>query len=423
MIHRHSSVALKGVFALSLLFSLHACKKEEVKESTAPVPVVVGDVQRGSIDRVITVDAVLYPVQQAAILPKISAPVARFLVSRGDHVSSGQLLVSLENRDLASAAAESKALYEQAEAAYQAATASSIPEESFKTGWDVQAAKQSMEAAQRVYEGRVKMLAEGATPKRSVDDAQVAYIQARSLYETAQKHLQNLQSGVEQSLIRNAAGQLDAAKKHYETAEAQLSYSEIHSPINGIIADRPFYAGEMATTDKPLITIVDISRIVARMNVTAEQLRYIKVGAKAKIAWPDGSGVAEGNVTVLSPSADAGGTTLQVWVEAPNPGGKFKPGTSARVSIVAETLHDILSVPVDALLTSDEGKTIVKTIDKDLLAHERKVEVGVRNEGRVQILSGVSEGEKVVTVGGVGLEDKARVVIATVAEEEEDENE
>jgi HlyD family secretion protein len=408
--------------ALSLLLPLHGCRKqEEAKEATPPIPVVVGDVQKGAINRVIVADAVLYPVQQAAILPKISAPVHKFLVARGDHVGSGQLLAILENGDLTAAAAESKALYEQAEAAYKAAMASSIPEESFKAGWDVQSARQAMEAAQKVYEGRQKMLAEGATPKRSVDDAQVAYIQARSLYETTQKHLQNLQSGVEQTLIENAASQRDAARKHYETAAAQLSYSEIHSPIGGIVADRPFYIGEMAGTDKPLITIVDISRIVARMNVTAEQIRYLKIGEKARITMPDGSNPTEGKVKVVSPAADAGGTTLQVWVEAPNTAGKLKPGTSAHVSVLAETLRDVVTVPAEALLTSEEGETVVKIVDKDMVAHERKVEVGIRNEGRAQILSGVSAGEKVVTVGGVGLEDKARVVIATVSDEEEEE--
>jgi HlyD family secretion protein len=420
MTKTYFSISLKIFCILSLLLSPCGCKKPEAaEEAIAPIPVVVGDVQQGTIDRVIAVDAVLHPVQQAAIVPKISAPVSKFLVNRGDHVSSGQLVAILENHDLAAAEAESKALYDQAEAAYQAATAATIPEESFKTGWDAQAARQAMEAAQRVYEGRQKMLAEGAIAKRSVDDAQVAYIQARSLYETAQKHLQNLQSGVEQSLIKNAASQRDAAKKHYETAVAQLSYSEIHSPIDGIVADRPFYVGEMAKTDNPLITIVDISRIVARMNVTAEQIRYIKVGEKARIALPDGSNTVEGKVTVVSPSADAGGTTLQVWVEASNQDGKLKPGYAVRVSIVAETLRDVVTVPVEALLTSDEGKTVVKTVDKDMVAHEKEVEVGVRNEGRIQILKGVSPGEKVVTVGGVGLEDKARVVIATVSEEEE----
>jgi HlyD family secretion protein len=414
------SISLKVLCALCLLLSLYGCNKEESSEAAPlPVPVVVGDVQQGTIDRVIAADAVLYPVRQAAIIPKISAPVGKFLADRGDHVAGGQMLAVLENRDLAAVAEESKALYNQAEAEYQTAIVSTIPEERFKTDLEVQTAKQAMEAAQKVYESRQKMLAEGATAKRSVDEAEVAYIQARSQYETAQKHLQDLQSGVEQNLIKNAASQRDAAKQRYESAAAQLSYSEIHSPIDGIVAERPFYAGEMATTDTPIITVVDISRIVARLNVTAEQIRHVKAGAKARITTPDGSDAVDGKVTVVSPSADQGGTTLQIWVEAPNPGEHFKPGTSARVLIVAETLRDVVTVPVEALLTSDEGKTVVKTVDKDNIAHQREVEVGVRDEERVQILSGVSPGEKVVTVGGVGLEDKARVVLETASDEEE----
>jgi HlyD family secretion protein len=173
-------------------------------------------------------------------------------------------------------------------------------------------------------------------------------------------------------------------------------------------------------TDRPLLTVVDISRIVARANVTAEQIWHLKVGARARITTPNGSDAVDGKVVVVSPSADEGGTTLQIWVEAPNPGENLKPGTSARVSVVAETLHDAVTVPVEALLTSDEGKTVVKTVDKDNVAHEKEVEVGVHNEGRVQILSGVSPGEKVVTVGGVGLEDKASVVLETASQEEED---
>ena len=81
MTKNHFSIPLKFFCALSLLLSLYGCKKEEAAaEVTPPVPVVVADVQQGTIDRVIAADAVLYPIQQAAIVPKISAPVSKFLV-------------------------------------------------------------------------------------------------------------------------------------------------------------------------------------------------------------------------------------------------------------------------------------------------------------------------------------------------------
>jgi multidrug efflux pump subunit AcrA (membrane-fusion protein) len=107
-------------------------------------------------------------------------------------------------------------------------------------------------------------------------------------------------------------------------------------------------------------------------------------------------------------------------VEAENPGEKLKPGGSVRVSIRADLIKDTLLVPAAALLNSDEGGEKVLTVDKNSVAHERKVNVGVREGPRVQILSGVSEGDKVITSGGLGLEDKAKVKVKSGDEDEED---
>jgi HlyD family secretion protein len=94
--------------------SLIACGKK-APEPEAVTPVQVAPVIRGSIRLIINADAVLYPRDQANIMPKISAPVRRFLVNRGDHVKRGQLLAELENLDLVAAAQESKGQYGQAE--------------------------------------------------------------------------------------------------------------------------------------------------------------------------------------------------------------------------------------------------------------------------------------------------------------------
>src|SRR5262245_30568179 len=90
------------------------------EESEHVVTVDVAPVLSSAISLKVTADAILYPLQQAAIVPKISAPVKRLYVDRGSRVRAGQLLAELENRDLSSAVAESQAAYEQAEANYQA---------------------------------------------------------------------------------------------------------------------------------------------------------------------------------------------------------------------------------------------------------------------------------------------------------------
>src|SRR5439155_23354183 len=123
-----------------------ACGSKE-KETPPVVPVQVAPAIRGSIRQIVTADAILYARDQANIMPKISAPVRRFLVNRGDHVKQGQLLAVLENRDLVGGAVASKGQYAQAEANYRTTASASVPEQVTKAQADVEAARQALDAA------------------------------------------------------------------------------------------------------------------------------------------------------------------------------------------------------------------------------------------------------------------------------------
>ena len=124
----------------------------------------------------------------------------------------------------------------------------------------------------------------------------------------------------------------------------------------------------------------------------------------------------------VSPMVDANTTTVEVWVQAANPGEKLKPGGTVRVAIIAETIQDTIIVPASALLNSDDGTPKVMIVTADNKARERRVSVGVRQGKRVQIISGLQEGDKVITSGGLGLEDKAKVAIQQPKAEDEDED-
>jgi RND family efflux transporter MFP subunit len=112
-------------------------------------------------------------------------------------------------------------------------------------------------------------------------------------------------------------------------------------------------------------------------------------------------------------------TTVEVWVQAANPGEKLKPGATVRVAIIAETIQDTIVVPAAALLNADDGGQKVMIVTPNSVARERRVAVGVRQGDRVQIISGLQDGDQVVVSGGLGLEDKAKVVIQQPKVEEE----
>ena len=393
-------------------FLLIGCagKPKAEADADAAAPVQVAAAKLGTLHRLINAEAVLSPVNQATIVPKISAPVKRFLAQRGDHVRQGQLLAVLEDRDLVAATQESKEQYAQAQASFENTKSAVMPDDLTKAKSDVASAQSALEAAKKLYQNREQLFKEGALAQKLVDDARVAFVQAQSQYDTANQHLKTLQSFGAPTQLQSAQAQVQAAKAHYESSSAQSSYAEVRSPISGVVADRGVNLGDMANSGSALFSIVDISRVLAKANIPAQDAALLHVGKQATIKSE--AGEIEGKVTVVSPAVDANTTTVQVWVEAPNTQEKLKLGTTVQISIDAGDVPDAVIVPVSALLASDEGGEKVMVAAANSTAQERKVEVGVRDGDNVQILNGVKAGEQVITSGALGLDDKAKIEIS-----------
>jgi len=421
------SIKLYLPITVVCLAALVACSgKQDTKaaetnaaESEPATPVQVEAAKKEGIQRIITAEAVLYPLKQATIVPKIGAPVQKFLVNRGDRVYEGQLLAVLESRDLVAAAEESKSLYEQAEATYETTTEATMLEDLTKAQADVESAREGLDSAKRVYDSRLALLHEGALAQKLVEDAKVALVQAQSQYTTVQQHLKALQTVSQLEQRKAAQAQMQAAKAHYNATAVQALYAEIRSPIKGVVADRPLNLGEMASSGSPLFSIIDTSRVIARANFPVQEAAAIRVGDKATITGPGGE--VTGKVTVVSPSVDPSSTTVGVWVEAPDPKGCLKLGTTATVSIDAGGISNAVVVPAVAILSSDEGGEKVMLVGSDGLAHERKVKLGIRSGDDVQILSGVNPGDQVITQGALGLDDKAKIRVVKAEDNGTDE--
>ena len=117
---------------------------------------------------------------------------------------------------------------------------------------------------------------------------------------------------------------------------------------------------------------------------------------------------------MVSPALDANSTTVEIWVEAPNPDGRLRPGSSVSLEMVARTLSDAVVVPASAVLKSPKGASTVMVI-KDGKALQTEVETGVRDSGLVQITKGLDGSETVIVGGSYGLPDKTRVKVAESA--------
>jgi HlyD family secretion protein len=399
---------LTALAIASSLAATVACSSE-AKDTEQPVPVQIVSVEKANLQQKVASDAVLFAIAQSALVPKISAPVKKFYVNRGSRVHAGELLAQLENRDLAAAAQDTRGSYDQAEATYTATTAADLPQELQKAQLDVQASKSQLDATQKVYDSRKELFAQGAMPRKELDQAGVDLTNARNQYEMAQKHLDALNAVGKQSTLKSAKGQLESAQGKYQGATAQLSYSEVRSPINGVVTDRPLYAGEMAAAGTPLVTVMDTSQVTARAHIPQQEAALLKIGDPATVNAPSLDKPLPGKVSVVSPALDPNSTTVEIWVQAKNPKERLRPGTTVQISMLARSVPDALTIPAEALLTAQDGTTTVMVAGSDGRAHQRAVKVGIRDGDRVQVVEGLQPGERVVASGAYGLPDNHKI--------------
>jgi HlyD family secretion protein len=405
--------------AISVLTMGAACSGDKGdKEPT--VAVQVAPVETTTIQHVIKTEAVLFPRQQAAIVSKISAPIQKFLIKRGSHVHKDELLAVLENRDLTAAAQENKGAFDQAQATYETTTAASLPEEIQKAEADAQQAKQALDAQEKVYESRQQLFQEGALPRKELDQSQVEIVQARNQYSITKRHLDTLQAIGKQQELKAAKGQLESATGKYHGAEAQLSYSEIRSPIDGVVTDRPLYPGEMAAAGTAIVTVMDLSAVIAKAHIPQADAALLKVGDQGTMTVPGLDEPVEGKVTVVSPALDPNSTTVEVWLEAKNPKQQLKPGTSVQLALTAKTVKDALVVPAAAVITAPDGSSAVMIAGSDGKAHQKAVKLGIRQDDDVQILEGVTGSDKVVSTGAYGLPDNTKITVEAAPAETKD---
>ena len=413
--YRNTSWMLTAVAALPFTL-LAGCKKDE-----APAPEITVQAEhpeQGSISEHIVADAILAPLAQAAIAPKISAPVKNFYVQRGAKVQEGELLAVLENRDLAAAAQDNKGTYEAAQAAYATATKAQVPEDMQKAELDVAQARANLDLNTSIVNNRKQLFAEGAIPGRDLDTAQAALVQAQAAYDTAAKHLESMHSVSHEAALRSAQGQLTSAEGKYKGAEAQVAFSEIRSPIDGVVTDRPLFAGETAAAGAPLITVMDTSSLLAKTHMAQSLVQRMKLGDAASISVPGLADPVVAKVSLISPALDPGSTTVEVWLKVDNKSGTLKVGTPVKVSITGRTVEQALKIPASSVLTAQDGSKSVMVVGSDGAAHRKPVTLGIADGEDVQITEGVSKSDTVITTGAYGLEDGAKVKVGPAEEDE-----
>lgn len=347
------------------------------------IPVEVAAVKRGELQATLSVPARVYPGQQVPVVPQVAGRAVSVPVNLGDKVRAGQLLVALESGDYAGQVRQAEAALELAQAALSQA----------RINYDN--ARENFARMESLYN-------DGAVSQQQYDAA-------RHQLEVAEAQLQETAP----AQVRQAQAALDLARN-------QLEKTRVTSPIAGIIGQLNVEKGQMVSPTGAVAVVVDLDTVRVRGEVSDLDVNKIAVGGTAAVRADAVPGYTfEGKVTSVQPVISQRGG-FPVEIELDNPDGLLKAGMYAQASLVVDQREGVLVIPLKAIIERG-GKHLAYVVESQAgrgggaeghaVARERALQLGLDDGEMVEVLSGLSEGDRLVVTGQDFLVDGAEVSV------------
>jgi HlyD family secretion protein len=338
-----------------------------------PLTVELAKAYRTPLAQEITVVGNLIGDATVSVVPRTAGRLQELSVKLGDRVNRGQRIAKIEDFEIVEQV-------KQAEAAQEVAMATIRQREA-----DLQLAETNVERSRSLFERQL-------LPKQTLDDNEARY--QASLAQLDLARAQNTQS-----------------KARLDELRINLSNTVITSPVNGFVAKRNVDPGAFVSQQAPIADVVDITRVRLVANVVEKDLKELESGNDASVevdAFPGEK--FTGRIARVSPVLDPATRTAPIEIEIPNPTFRLKPGMYARVGITTQTKKEAMVLPSSAVVDLG-GRRGVFQLQNDVAVF-RTVQVGTEQGSVVEILSGVKEGDEVISTGAGALRDGDRVVLA-----------
>lgn len=336
----------------AVLLLLNGCGGDEAASAGPPgpvraTPVEVAEARRDSLSVRIASVGSLEADNLVEVRPETSGKVASIDVAEGESVRRGQVLVRLDGREL--------------EAELAAAGAAVARHET------------ELENLATRLERNRGLFDKGAISRQTLDDLE--------------------------SSRKAAAARLEEARAQRDLAARRLEKTVLRAPFAGRTGARSFYPGDFVQEGDPLFAMVDDDPLKVEFSVPEQYVGRLEEGSGVGVTVRSLPGESfEGTVVFIGPRIDPASRTVGLKAEVPNRDGRLRPGQFADVELELERRENALVLP-EAAIVPRGGENFVFVVDPDGTARERRVELGQRETGRVEVLSGVETGERVVVAG------------------------
>ena len=359
-------------------------------------PTKLAKVEKGDLAKSVVATGKVTPITKVEVKSKASGIVKNLLVDYGDHVKKGQLLAQLDKAEIEAQVAQSQAALDAAQANLTSSQADYERAKVDAEGPDVPLLK-------RAYDRAVGMAKDGVVSASALDDAEKNYEMSLNKQNVSKAQVTVLKAKIAQSRAQVAEDQANLKQ-----LDEQLSYTDIVSPIDGIVLSRDVEMGDavssilvLGSSATRVMTLVDTSEVYVKCKVDESDIGKVYLGQPARIkveSFKDKT--FTGKVTKISPMGveKDNVTTFEVRVSIQNPGGELKAEMTANAEIILEEHKNVLQIPEGAILYDKDKKASVEIPDpkgkdgKDKIA----VNIGISNGAKTEVLSGLKEGDEVV---------------------------
>jgi RND family efflux transporter MFP subunit len=357
-------------FALILILSFFGCKPQEQAEPQGEdfgaARVTVFEVSKQRISEKLVFTGIIAAWQSINVTPEIGGRIAKIYVEEGERVRKGQLLAELDTRAARLQMAQAEAAVAVAQANYNDA-------------------EKNMERMER-------LIKENAVSEQQYEKIKLTF--------------------------ESAEAQLNQAKAALNLSMYNLDVSIMEAPFSGVVASKNAEVGDVInpmmggfSPNSGVVTLMDFSRVKIEVDVSHQDVVRIQKGQSASMAVSAFPGRSfPGRVSVVNLTADPTTKKFHVEVAADNPDLLLRPNTFGEILIEVSSHEDALVVPQNAILEN----SYVFVVNEDNTVRQQDVSIGLENTDRVEILSGIRSGDRVVVEGSYGLDDGAKIEIKEV---------
>lgn len=358
-----------------------------------PLKVRAVTVQRGPIRSQISTNGKVEPVQNFESHAPIATTVKRLLVKEGDHVRKGQLLLELDNDDIRAQAARAQAQIKAAQANLAATKNSGTQEEILTLNAQLAKTRAARDTAQRNLDALKRLQQQGAASDGEVRQAETTLQSVQADLNLLQQKQKDRYSQPEVASTEAQAAQAQAA---YESAQDALGKSNVRAPFDGIVYSLPVKLGAFVQAGDMLLQVADLSHVLVRAFVDEPDVGRLQLGQRVEVTWDAVPGrIWTGAVNSVpstvkrSGNRNVGETTCLI----DNQDLRLLPNINVGVTIVVAEHNNVLTLQRDALHIDDSKAYVFRIVDNRL--KRQAIEFSLQNLTRVEITSGLSEGDAV----------------------------